>query len=164
MKKLSLIVSTLFGTGYFPKAPGTAGTIVAALFYYFFLMKFISSFASELIFTAILIFSGIISVIFVSEAEKILGHDNGKIVVDEFIGFLFALLFLPKTLMVIIIAFILFRIFDIFKPEPVNVLQKLSGGWGVLADDVMAGIYANFSLQILIRIFPKFFTLLNGNS
>ena len=93
-----------------------------------------------------------------------MGHDNGKIVVDEFIGFLFALLFLPKTLMVIIIAFILFRIFDIFKPEPVNVLQKLSGGWGVLADDVMAGIYANFSLQILIRIFPKFFTLLNGNS
>jgi len=73
-------------------------------------------------------------------------------------------LFLPKTLIIIVSALILFRIFDIFKPEPVNLLQKLPRGWGVLADDIMAGIYANIVLQISLRIFPFFFVLLNGKN
>ena len=93
-----------------------------------------------------------ISVIFINKTEKKLGHDNGKIIIDEFFGYFISILFLPKNLFVCVGAFILFRIFDIFKPEPVNILQKLPGGWGVLADDIMAGIYANLVLQVVVRL------------
>ena len=103
---------------------------------------------------AILIGS-VISVFFISKAEEGLGHDNGKIVLDEFWGYFIAVLFLPKTLIIIVAAFVLFRIFDILKPEPVNVLQKIPKGWGVMADDIMAGIYSNIVLQIVIRLIPK---------
>jgi len=95
----------------------------------------------------------LISVFFISEAEKVLGHDNGMIIIDEFWGYMVAVLFLPKTLFVVIAAFVLFRIFDIFKPEPVDMLQKLPAGWGVMVDDLMAGVYANIVLQILVRLF-----------
>ncbi|OPX29975.1 MAG: hypothetical protein B1H06_00620 [Candidatus Cloacimonas sp. 4484_143] len=153
--KFSEYISTLFGIGYFPKAPGTAGTLFAAIVYFALPDQwFISWQNSTLVLIAILIGS-IISVFFISKAEEGLGHDNGKIILDEFWGYFIAVLFLPKTLIIIVAAFVLFRIFDIFKPEPVNVLQKLPKGWGVMADDVMAGVYANIVLQISIRIIPK---------
>jgi len=101
-----------------------------------------------------LIVISLISVIFISKAEDELGHDSGKIVLDEFLGYFFAVWYLPKNMYIIIGAFFLFRLFDIIKPEPANMLQKLHKGWGVLADDVMAGIYANICLQIIVRIFP----------
>jgi phosphatidylglycerophosphatase A len=96
----------------------------------------------------------LIAVFFISKAEKKLGHDSNKIVLDEFMGYFIAVVFLPKTVLIAIFAFILFRFFDIFKPEPVNVLQKLPAGWGVMADDLMAGVYTNISLQMLTRFFP----------
>ena len=154
MKRLSVFISTLFGIGYFPKAPGAAGSFAAAVFYFLLPKKIFLSTVTETVYLTILVISAVGSVFFISKAEEILGHDNGKIVIDEFFGYLVAVLFLPKTLVIIGSAFILFRIFDILKPEPVNVLQKLPKGWGVLADDVMAGIYANISLQILCLIFP----------
>jgi len=150
--KLSEYISTLFGIGYFPKAPGTAGTLFAAIVYFTLPDQwFINWQTSILALFAILIFS-IISVFFISKAEIGLGHDNGKIVLDEFWGYFIAVLFLPKTLPIIIAAFVLFRIFDILKPEPVNVLQKLPKGWGVMADDIMAGVYSNLVLQLVIRV------------
>ena len=80
--------------------------------------------------------------------------DDPKIILDEFTGFFFGIIFLPKNVLIVLFAFILFRVFDIFKPQPVGMLQKLDSGWGIVADDVMAGIYTNISLQIVIRLFP----------
>ena len=144
--KLSVFFSTLFGVGYFPKAPGTAGTLFAAAVYFLLPDKW---FGNNFYVLGCVLFLSLISVFVISKAEKILGHDSKKIVLDEFFGVFFAVIFLPKTLFVIIMAFFLFRFFDILKPVPVNILQKLPEGWGVMADDVMAGIYTNIFLQVL---------------
>ncbi len=156
MNKFSEYISTLFGIGYFPKAPGTAGTLFAALVYFALPNQWFNCWQNSSLALIAIIAGSIISVFFISKAEEGLGHDNGKIVLDEFWGYFIAVLFLPKTLAVIVAAFVLFRIFDILKPEPINVLQKLPKGWGVMADDIMAGVYANVVLQIVIRVIPKF--------
>ncbi len=155
MYKLSEYISTLFGIGYFPKAPGTAGTLFAAIVYFILPDQWFYSWQNSILALIAILICSIISVFFISKAEIGLGHDNGKIVLDEFWGYFIAVLFLPKTLPVIIAAFVLFRIFDILKPEPVDVLQKLPGGWGVMADDIMAGVYSNIILQLAIRVIPK---------
>ena len=155
MNKFSEYLSTLFGIGYFPKAPGTAGTLFAAIVYFALPDHWFSGWQNSTLALIVILIGSVISVFFISKAEEGLGHDNGKIVLDEFWGYFIAVLFLPKTLIVIIAAFVLFRIFDILKPEPVNILQKLPKGWGVMADDIMAGVYANIVLQIVIRLIPK---------
>jgi phosphatidylglycerophosphatase A len=148
--KLAVFLSTFLGVGYFPIAPGTAGSLVAFVFY---LLLPQSIFMQQAAYTLLaLMLLSVISVYFISEAEKKLGHDSGKIVIDEVWGYFFAVILLPKKLLVIILSIILFRIFDIFKPEPVNALQKLPKGWGVMADDIMAGIYANVSIRIIIYL------------
>ncbi|MBC8416472.1 MAG: phosphatidylglycerophosphatase A [Candidatus Cloacimonetes bacterium] len=152
---LPVIISTLFGAGYFPKASGTAGTLIATLVYLLLPPKLFGSLENNIIFLICVLTLSLISVFFISKAEKKLGHDNNKIVLDEFLGYFIAVVFLPKTIIIAVFAFILFRFFDISKPEPVNILQKLPAGWGVMADDLMAGVYTNISLQILIRVFPK---------
>ena len=152
---LHVIISTLFGVGYFPKAPGTVGTLIATLVYLLLPVKLFGSLENNIIFLICVLTLSLISVFFISKAEKKLGHDNNKIILDEFLGYFIAVVFLPKTVLIAVFALILFRLFDISKPEPVNVLQKLPDGWGVMADDLMAGVYTNISLQILIRVFPK---------
>ncbi len=147
---LSILISTLLGVGYFPKAPGTAGTVVAACIYWLLPISWLVEFPTNLIFVIVVLILGLISVFFVSKAEEKLGHDSGKIVIDEFLGYMIAVAFLPKSFIVLILSFILFRIFDIIKPEPVNMLQKLPKGWGVLADDLMAGIYTNAAIRIVL--------------
>jgi len=155
MNSFSKFISTLFGIGYFPKAPGTMGTAFAAILYYIFIQL---GWENGWLFLAGTLALALVSVFFITKAEKDLGHDAGSIVIDELIGYFIAVMFLPQNLMVVITAFILFRIFDIFKPEPVNVLQKLPAGWGVMVDDIMAGIYANVVLQILVRVLPQIFS------
>jgi phosphatidylglycerophosphatase A len=149
---ISVFFSTLFGVGYFPKAPGTAGTLLAAAVYFLLPDRW---FGNGFYVLGCVLFLSLMSVFVISKTEKRLGHDSKKIVLDEFFGFFFAVIFLPKTLFVIIMVFFLFRFFDILKPVPVNILQNLPGGWGVMADDVMAGIYTNIFLQVLVRIFPN---------
>ncbi|MDO9577530.1 MAG: phosphatidylglycerophosphatase A [Candidatus Cloacimonadales bacterium] len=151
----SVLISTLFRVGYIPKAPGTAGTILAACVYWLLPYGWFENFPANLYFVISVLILSVISVFFVSKAEIELGHDNGKIVLDEFWGYMLAVAFLPKTLTVLIISFILFRIFDIFKPEPVNLLQRLPKGWGVLADDLMAGIYANLGIRLIFLVHSK---------
>jgi len=143
--------ATLLGAGFFPGAPGTAGTVVAAVLYFLIPEVYFNKFLPGI---PILILFTLITVHITGKAEKGMKKDDSRIVLDEFSGFFFAVLFLPKKLVILIIAFILFRIFDIFKPEPVRSLQRLGSGWGIVADDVMAAIYANICLQILIRIIP----------
>jgi phosphatidylglycerophosphatase A len=76
-------------------------------------------------------------------------HDSGIIVIDEAAGFLISVCFLPLTPFYLVGAFILFRFFDIVNPPPARQMERLSGGWGVIMDDVVAGIYANLVLQLV---------------
>lgn len=149
-------VASLFGAGFLPYMPGTFGTVVAALLYY--LMPG-SWFVGEpaLFFGGALILFSIASSLLSTLAEKRLGHDAPQIVIDELCGYFVAVMFLPHGLMTAIYAFVLFRVFDIAKPFPANRAQNVSKGWGVVLDDLVAGLYANIVLQILIRLFPSFF-------
>ena len=144
MRKISKLLATLFYAGYFPVAPGTFGTLVALGVYLVLPRNFI-----ELpCFWLFPVLLTIPMVVIITEAEKGMERDDKRIVLDEFIGYFYAVIFLPKSLSIGIGAFILFRIFDILKPPPVYQIQKWKAGWGVVADDVMAGIYANLILQI----------------
>jgi len=154
-KRISLLISTCLGVGYFPKMPGTAGSALAAIVYLFLPAAIFATIFSNLLFLLVLLILFVALVPFVNESEKHLGHDDGKIVIDEFLGYMIATLFLPYGFVTAITAFVFFRIFDIFKPEPVDVLQKLPDGFGVMADDLMAGIYANICGQIVIRLIFK---------
>ncbi|MGC9362066.1 MAG: phosphatidylglycerophosphatase A family protein [Candidatus Syntrophosphaera sp.] len=150
--------ASVLGLGFIPLAPGTLGTLLAGAVYILLPGPLLSG--SGWFFYGIgLILLTAVAVFLSTKAEKKLGHDAPQIVIDEVCGYFLAVLLLPRTLMMAIYAFVLFRAFDIAKPYPVNSLQKLPKGWGVVADDLMAGLYANILLQIMIRIVPKFFGL-----
>ncbi len=157
MKKLSVYLATIFGIGYFPVAPGTAGTLFAALIYYILPASLFKTNYDNFIVVIFLTGLSLIGVVITSLAEKTLGHDDGKIIIDEFVGYFVTILFLPKSLLLAIYAFIFFRVFDIAKPQPIYKVQSLPKGWGIMVDDIVAGVFANICLQILIRIFPQIF-------
>ncbi len=149
-----LLLATGFGVGYSPIAPGTLGTLIAIPVYYF--LSTIPSPLYEITLIAFLFLS-----VWISEnAEIFFGKkDDTRIVIDEMIGFLITMLWVPKTTLFIILGFFLFRFFDILKPFPIRGLEKrLKGGFGVVLDDVLAGVYANIILQII----SYYFTLSPG--
>ena len=150
MNRFFLIIATGFGVGYSPVAPGTLGTLVAIPIYYF-----LSDIPSPL-YEITLIGFFFLSVWISENAETSFGKkDDQRIVIDEIIGFLITMLWVPKTVPFIIIGFFLFRFFDILKPFPIRLLEKgLKGGYGVVLDDVAAGAYANIILHLIGRIYP----------
>jgi len=145
MKHFILLLATGFGVGYSPIAPGTLGTLVAIPIYYF--LSEIPSPLYEITLVGFFFLS-----VWVSEnAERFFGKkDDQRIVIDEIIGFLITMLWVPKTIPFIIIGFFLFRFFDILKPFPIRRLEKgLKGGYGVVLDDVLAGVYGSIVLHLI---------------
>jgi phosphatidylglycerophosphatase A len=82
--------------------------------------------------------------------EKILGKDPKECTIDEFVGTWISFLFLPKNIIILIIAFLLWRILDILKPPPANKMENLREGWGIMLDDVVSGFYTMLIMQIII--------------
>ncbi len=148
MKYFILILATGFGVGYSPVAPGTLGTLIAIPIYYF-----LSNISSP-IYEITLIGFFFLSVWISENAEILFGKkDDQRIVIDEIIGFLITMIWVPQTAILIVIGFFLFRFFDILKPFPIRRLErKLRGGYGVVLDDVMAGVYSNIVLQVILVI------------
>lgn len=146
----SVFYSTLFGIGKVPFAPGTFGSIAAFLVYLLLPKSWFFSTGNQFIFFLIVFFFTIISVKIVSKAEEKLGHDHKSIVIDEFFGYFITVSLFSKSLLVGLLGLLFFRIFDILKPEPVDKLQNLPKGWGVMFDDFAAGLYANLLLHILL--------------
>jgi len=140
------LICTLFFAGYFPFAPGTFGSLITLAIIWFF----IPSFFYILLPVSIGLF--FISIWSATKGEEIFGKDARQIVIDEVTGMAISLLFVPKEIKWYVIAFFLFRLFDIVKPPPVRGLEKLKAGWGVTLDDVVAGIYANVTLHIIYYI------------
>lgn len=148
INKIACFFASGFFLGYFPVIPGT----IASLFIYlalFFLPQ--SSFSIQIIFLSLLFFIGI-SV--VSHVLKIVpDKDPSWVVIDEFCGMGIALLALPQTFVAYSIAFLLFRLFDISKIFPVNYAERACGAWGVMADDVVAGILALTGAHVFCYFF-----------
>lgn len=136
-----------FGVGYIPFASGTFGSLLA--FPILILLNKLGQYDYYLLTTIILgTFYGIWS----SEIGeiKLATKDPHPVVIDEVCGMMISMLFLPFTLKYAIVCFVIFRVLDIFKPWPCWRLQDLSGGWGIMLDDVVAGIYTCALVHILI--------------
>jgi phosphatidylglycerophosphatase A len=143
---VAALVATGLGAGYSPLAPGTAGSLVGlALFWP------LSRLAAgvQLGALAVLFLAGVLSS---SRVARNVGRkDPGLVVVDEIAGMWTTLLFVPFTLPVALVAFVAFRVMDVTKPWPARALEALPGGWGIMCDDLMAGVYANLLVQIALR-------------
>jgi phosphatidylglycerophosphatase A len=140
------ITSTSLGIGYIGKGAGTVAAVACSVCWYLVYRNGYQPVPSLLITIAITLL-GIWSSNIVS---KIWGKDPARVVIDEVAGMCISLLFIPVTLKYVVAALILFRFFDIAKPLYIKKLEKLPGGWGIMLDDVLAGIYANVILQIAL--------------
>jgi phosphatidylglycerophosphatase A len=142
--KIVLFLSSLFGVGYIKFAPGTFATLVGLIIWALY-----APIEYNLQFYWLILIL-VISIVISSLAEKIYDvNDDQRIVIDEVAGIWFTLAFLPKTFIFLFLGFVFFRFFDIKKPWIIFKMQNLKGGLGITADDVLAGIFANFMLQII---------------
>ena len=138
------ILATFFGTGYLPLAPGSWGALAGLLIY--------ASFLRDNLFLHIFL---LLIVTFLgfrvcAPAEKIFKKkDAGVIVIDEVAGILLSLLFIPSKTLYIFLAYFLFRLFDTIKPPPTDRIEELSGSYGIMFDDLIAGLYANICLHAI---------------
>ncbi|GAB6183206.1 phosphatidylglycerophosphatase A family protein [Thermodesulfovibrio hydrogeniphilus] len=138
------IIATVFFIGYIPFAPGTFGSAFALA------LLLLLKPSHEAVF-AMLILSFMLGIFSAHRLEKQIGKsDPSCVVIDEFAGYLTSVLWIPLTIQNLLIAFVLFRFFDILKPPPIRQIEKLaSGGFAIMIDDVIAGAITN----ILMRIF-----------
>ena len=149
LRSIALAFATGFGTGYAPKASGTVGSLVAIPLFWFMTGPY-GGWFGYIVATALLI---ILSIQVSTVAEKVFGRkDDGRVVIDEIVGYLVTMLFAPHTFKAVIVGFVLSRFFDVIKPYPAKQLQSLKGGVGIVVDDLIAGVYAFVCMQILCWI------------
>jgi phosphatidylglycerophosphatase A len=148
--RLAVFLATVGYCGYFPFAPGTVGSAAGLVVY--LLVWWTKSPIVEV---------GLIAAVFVTGvwsgtiAERYFGGiDPGPIVIDEVLGMLVTLAFIPVGWSGALAGFVLFRIFDVIKPYPAGRFEAFHGGLGVMADDAMAAVYANLSLRLVIWMLP----------
>ena len=136
-----------FGSGLAKKAPGTMGTLAAIPVYWLFAQT------NTLIYSFLTVLVSVVGIWICGEAaEKLNEHDFGGIVWDEIAGYLITMWLVPFTWQTIIAGFILFRFFDILKPWPIKWLdQHVSGGFGIMIDDVLAGVFAGALLLLAVN-------------
>jgi phosphatidylglycerophosphatase A len=137
--------SSFFFLGYAPIASGTVGTLAA-----FVLVLFLKN--NWVAYTIVMLSLIVLGICVATEAEHLYKEkDSHKIVIDEVAGYFVTMFLIPNmTLGVMIIGFFLNRIFDIFKPYPIRKIEELHGGFGIMLDDVLAGVYANLFLRLII--------------
>ena len=154
MKPLAVFLASFGFVGYFPIAPGTAGSLAALVLYAF--IKWIGSSTVEL---AAIVAVFAIGVWAAHGTEVALGRkDPGIVVIDEVLGMLVTLALLPLSLTGIALGFLLFRVLDVIKPYPAAQLEHLHGGLGIMADDAVAGLYAHLALRACIWVVPSWLT------
>lgn len=148
MIRFHQLISTSLGIGYIGKGAGTVAAVVTAFCWYMLQAGEISNISMQWGITLLFVVLGTWSA---SEVEKNWGKDNQKVVIDEVAGMCISLLMLPPSLPYIAAGLVLFRFFDIAKPLYIRKAERLPGGWGVMLDDILAGVYANLLLQIVFR-------------
>lgn len=146
LKDPVVLIAVGFGSGLAPKAPGTAGTLIAIPLY---LLMQPLPLISYLLITTCLFIAGIWICTYTAE---ILGvHDHPSIVIDEIVGYLITMIAAPDGWLIIIVGFVLFRLLDALKPWPISWFDRnINGGLGIMIDDVVAGIIALAIIQGLL--------------
>ncbi len=132
---MAFVLASLFGAGYSPVASGTVASLVTAVAIWLLPFTTLRLAVTLVLVTLVGIWAG-------SRVERALGRkDPGVIVIDEVAGMLLSVIGLPRSIPVLVTAFLLFRLFDIWKPFPARESQALTGGMGVMVDDLIAGLY-----------------------
>ncbi len=151
MIKIHALIASVLGIGYVGKGGGTLAAVVFCIIWFLLPAGYNQSNWQVLI-TMLIVVIGIWSS---CEVDSIWGKDSSKVVIDEIAGMAIALLFVPHQVVFVMISLIGFRFFDIVKPLGVKKLEALPTGWGVMADDLLAGLYALATTQLLIWIANK---------
>ncbi len=139
------IIATGLFIGYLPIAPATFACLISIIIWYLL-------FHLKIVFIIVAVVLFFIGVSLSNSLAKIWGKDPHQIVIDEYATFLLPLYFTPRRILPLVITFILFRLFDIIKPPPIRRLEKLSGGWGIMLDDLLAAVYTTL-IVVLIQSF-----------
>ena len=142
------LIATGFFSGYSSFAPGTAGSGVALVIYC--LLPPLNSWAWGLLLVG-LFFAGVYTS---GACEKAWGKDPKYVVIDEFAGFFVTVSLFPQSVLMGIVGFVVFRILDITKPPPARQVEALPGGWGIVGDDVIVGIYGQMILWLAFSLLP----------
>ncbi len=143
------IIATFFGIGYIGKGAGTVAALFVCVLLYAGIVYGLQSGTLLLFISVAVLIAGIIAA---GKVEKSWGKDNKRVVIDEVLGMTVSVLFLPVNIATLLAGFVLFRFFDIRKPLYIRRLEKLNGGWGVMLDDLLAGIYTNVVLQLAVYL------------
>ncbi len=140
--------------GYAPVAPGTVGAFGCAVVVWFLAPEVtLASPPGTIAVTLITVAAFVAMSIWAADvAEKTFGKDASKIVIDEWSGFILSVLFLPKSIFVFVAAFLLFRAIDILKPFPAGRAESVRGGLGIVLDDLVAGVYANILVRLMLHV------------
>jgi len=148
--RLAVFIATAAYCGYFPIAPGTVGSAAGLVVY--LLVWWTRSPIVEVALIAATFAAGTWAA---THAERYFGGiDPGPVVIDEVLGMLITLAFIPAGWSAALVGFVLFRVFDVIKPYPANRLETFHGGFGIMADDAMAGVYANLALRLGMWLLP----------
>ena len=155
MEKLHRLISTCLGIGYTPKGGGTVAALACCIVWYFAWTggneHFWEQGRQQLLVTTVLLIAGVWSA---GKMEDKWGKDSSRIVIDEVAGMCLSLLFVPVRWQYLVIGLLLFRFFDIAKPLYIRKMEELKGGWGVMMDDMLAGLYSNLVLQVIVLFKP----------
>ena len=154
MQRINKIASTVFGIGYLPFAPGTFAAAFAVVIWYFLATNF-NQF--PLLQIGLIIIFSLTGVYCSGKLCAESGKDPSFVVIDELVGMWIAVLLIPPTILNYTIAFMFFRFFDIAKPLGIRRMEKMKNGWGIMSDDILAGIYSNIALRLLIEFIPLSF-------
>lgn len=150
MNGLAVFIATFGYVGFFPIAPGTAGSLAALALYG--LVRWAGTPALELVTIVAVLMIGIWAS---TRTEHALARkDPGPVVIDEVLGMLITLAFLPLSMWGILVGFFIFRLLDVIKPFPAGRLEHLPAGLGIMADDAMAGVYSHLLLRIAVMMAP----------
>lgn len=141
------MLGSAFYTGFIPIAPGTFGSLAALLIY------LIPGFENPTFLLIIISLFSIVGISIGTKFESVYGKDPKQCTIDEMVGMWISLLFIPKKIWFILIAFVIWRVLDIIKPFPANLAEKIKGGIGIMLDDIIAAIYSLTITHIIIYLF-----------
>jgi phosphatidylglycerophosphatase A len=141
------LAATSLGIGYIGKGAGTVAALACCICWY---LAWAGNYPPAILSVLITVFILVLGIWAGNKVEPLWGKDHQRVVIDEVAGMAIGLLFIPVNVKYMLCAFILFRFFDIVKPLGIRKMEQFPGGWGVMFDDVLAGIYTNILLQAVV--------------
>lgn len=150
INQIEKLIGSGFFTGYIPLASGTFGSIAALLIY------FIPNFEKPYVIISVIIVALFWGVRIGTKFEEVYGKDPAECTIDEMAGMWISLLFLPKDIFVSLIAFVVWRTMDIIKPFPARKAESLTGGLGIMMDDIISAVYSLIIVHLILVIFSEY--------